>query len=127
MMLGRESVTAPQASTSGSPSSRCKTPRADDDLKRVFGHAFDSVAQSVPAGTVQYENPMHVHRAPKPGNSYRRVLFVSWDYNRFVNASLSTVFIDNWKELWMSKDTMEAHPEISRRRAKRPKVDGGGN
>ena len=116
MMLFRQSVTAP---TSGKG-----RPTADDNLKRVFGDAFDNVTQVVPAGTVQFENPMHVHRAPKPGSAYRRVLFVSWDHNRFVNASLSAVFLDTWEELWLAQDTMEADPEFSRRRAKVPKLDG---
>jgi hypothetical protein len=98
--------------------SLCK-PKGNDDLGQVYGDALAAVQERVPAGTVQYENPMHVHRSPQPGTSYRRVLFVAWDHNRFVNASLTPVFLDSWREVWADKETMEACPIRSRKRAKR--------
>ena len=96
---------------------------ASDDLKAIFGDDLEQATQLVPAGTVQYECPMHIHRAPEP-HKERRVIFVAWDYHRLVNASTTTVFADTWEQLWFEKDALEADKKSSRKpRAKKRKVE----
>ena len=76
------------------------------------------MTQPVPAGTVQYECPMHIHRAPEP-RTERRTMFVAWDHHRFVNASTTTVFADNWRKQWYMKRNWESDPDLSRRKARK--------
>ena len=96
----------------GGGKTRAKRPRdtPSDNLGLVYPNGPPMGTRS--QGDVQLEDPMHVHRAPKPpcpgSGKHRRTIFVCWGGNRLGNASLPAVFHDTYKGMWNNADMLEA-------------------
>ena len=120
-----DAVTETQMKAKGNGRRPQRVPVGLNDLLEVYGsqEEVDRACTPLQPGDLQLEHPIHVHRAPCPppagSNSYRRVLFVSWDHGKALNASLTSVFADNWKSLWEDDTLLEAEPERVLKRQKR--------
>lgn len=84
----------------------------ENDLTKIYTpDELKATQVKMQVGDVQFENPYHVHRAPKPplpGGKPRRTIFAAWDRFCLANASLSVTWHHNWKAVWCDADSIEA-------------------